>query len=104
MLLFDLFLYFILIVKLIFLYASFRILIMKKNYSDKLNYYTHLAGFTHTIFMFLMSILLIMLFRPSDPKSVSITGETKTSLFIFGILILVGIDYESILSEWKFLI
>jgi uncharacterized protein YhhL (DUF1145 family) len=77
---------------------------MKKNYSDKVIYYEHLAGFTHTLFMFLMSILLIMLFRPSDPKSVIIIGETKTSLFIFGILILVGIDYESALREWHFLV
>ena len=52
-----------------------------------------------------MSLLVMFLFIPSrlSPKPVTIQGETKTFLFIYGLLILVGINYHELSSEFNFL-
>ena len=96
----------ILIIKFIFLYSSFKLFLnKKKNNKKNIEFYKNLKEFTHNIFFILMSLLVMFLFIPSrlSPKPVIIEGETKTFLFIYGLLILVGINYHQLLSEFNFL-
>jgi magnesium-transporting ATPase (P-type) len=101
------YLFIILIVKLVFLYSSFQLFLnKKKNNKKNIIFFENLKEFTHDIFFILMSLLVMFLFIPSrlSPKPVTIQGETKTFLFVYGLLILVGIDYHKLASEFKFLI
>jgi membrane-associated HD superfamily phosphohydrolase len=103
---FEIFLFVVLIIKLIFLFALLKTRIGKKRgISEKdLVYYENMEGLTHKLFFILMSLLVIYLFRPHHlfPKPVIVDGETKTFLFIFAILIILGIDYSEMKKELLF--
>lgn len=104
---FEIFLFLVLIIKLIFLFALLKTRIGKKRGLPEkdLVYYENLEGLTHKLFFILMSLLIVYLFRPHHlfPKPVIVDGETKTFLFIFAILIIVGIDYKEMKKEITFL-
>jgi hypothetical protein len=53
------------------------------------------------IFVLLMAILLIYLFNPRNDKSVTIDGETKLLLYLFGFVILITADWSVFFSEAK---
>ena len=103
----NIFLYIIFIIKLSYLYILFRLRISKKDKkNDKIEFFENLKEIFHTIFFILMSILMIILFEPfyNRKKIIQITGHTKLFLFIFAILILIGIDYQELIEEINYLI
>ena len=90
---FEMFLYFILVVKLAFI-VSILLLIkakIEKNI-DEVKKYTALKEHLHHLFTICMGIVLIILFRiTGTSEEVCVSGHTKLFLFIFGILSVLGI-------------
>lgn len=87
--LFETFLYIILVVKILFvIFMLLAFHAKRKNFTDKYETYESLEELFHTLFTFLMGILLLVLFHPigSWGKEVCVSGETKTFLYIFGFL------------------
>ena len=95
----------ILLIKLVFLYALVRLRAAKAWGLDKntIEKFENLEGITHKLFFISMSVLMIYLFRPHalSPKPVLIDGETKTFLFLFAVLTLLGINYKAGWEEVK---
>jgi hypothetical protein len=90
---FEVFLYFILAVKVLFL-VSILLIIKGKidGNKDEVHKYTLLKERLHHLFTILMGILLIILFYPTTIKEeVCVEGHTKLFLYIFGILSVLGI-------------
>lgn len=100
-------LFIILLIKLVFLYALVRLRAAKARGLDKktVDKFENLEGLTHKLFFISMSLLMIYLFRPHAlfPKPILIDGETKTFLFIFALLTLIGINYKDAQEEVKHL-
>ena len=101
----EIMLFIILLIKLVFLYALVRLRAAKMRGVDKKTVakFENLEGITHKLFFISMSGLMIFLFRPHalSPKPVLIDGETKTFLFLFALLTLLGINYKDGLEEVK---
>lgn len=99
----EIMLFIILIIKLIFLYSLIRVRAGKAKGTDEkdLIKFENLEGITHKLFFISMSFLIIYLFRPHAlyPKPVLVDGETKTFLFLFALLTLLGIDYKKLKAE-----
>ena len=95
----------ILVIKLLFLYALIRLKVAKARHDDKkvVDKFENLEGITHKLFFISMSGLILYLFRPHalSPKPVMVDGETKTFLFVFALLTLLGIDYKGLVHELK---
>ena len=95
----------ILVIKLVFLYALIRLKVSSARDLDKktINKFKNLEGITHKLFFISMSGLIIYLFRPHalSPMPVLVDGETKTFLFVFALLTLLGIDYKGLVHEMK---
>ena len=94
----------ILIIKLVFLYSLIRVRTGKKHGVDEdtLEKYENLESITHNLFFISMSLLIIYLFRPHalSPKPVLVDGETKTFLFLFAVLTLLGINYKKLQKDF----
>ena len=89
---FDAFLYFILIIKIIFVYCLFmKILESRKGNKYEENKYAQYEERLHNLFTFCMGILLIILFSGDNNKIVCVDGHTKFFLFVFGVLSLTTI-------------
>ena len=90
---FELFLYVILVVKIVFLF----VLAMSKYENiigdvDKSVWYKMLQDKLHHLFTLLMGILLTLLFHPLlSAKTVCVDGHTKLFLYAFGVLSIIGI-------------
>ena len=95
----------ILVIKLVFLFALIRLKGARLRGLDKKTVakYENLEGITHKLFFISMSGLMIYLFRPHalSPMPVLVDGETKTFLFVFAVLTLLGIDYKGLVHEMK---
>jgi len=82
-----------LITKLIFLYFAFTY-----NYGDRKNqtdyYYKNLF---HSLFLLEISLLMLYLFNPLYKKNTLISRHIKIYLFLYALLILIGIDWKSLL-------
>jgi len=83
--------------KLIFLYFA-----LAYNYSDKKNpsdyYYKNLF---HSLFLLQISLLMLYLFNPLYKKNTLISRHIKVYLFLYALLILIGIDWKSLLPNSK---
>jgi hypothetical protein len=90
---FKLFFQFNLVIKIIYIYSIIRIRFIDKKRTKKYMLYKNIKEITHTIFFIVMSILMLYLFNPMN-KSITISGETKLYLWIFAIMILIGINFE----------
>jgi Na+/proline symporter len=90
---FELFLYFILIVKIAFLITVLLTVISKRNGSiEEIDKYTAMNHKLHSIFTISMGVLLLILFNPrSNSKIVCVDGHIKLFLYIFGVLSILGI-------------
>ena len=90
---FNLFLYFILIVKIAFLITILLSITSKRSGSIKeAEKYTVMNDRLHSIFTISMGVLLLVLFNPiSNSKIVCVDGHTKLFLYIFGALSILGI-------------
>lgn len=101
----EIMLFVILIIKLIFLYAIIRVRVGKKKGANKktLEKFENLEGITHKLFFMSMSVLMMYLFQPHafHPKPVVVSGETKTFLFLFALLTVIGIDYIEFYQQMK---
>jgi len=82
------FLYFILIVKIMFVISLFVKLKASRNGDkEKEEQYSKYQEKLHNLFTFCMGVLLIILFNPRKTRGeVCIEGHTKLFLFAFGIL------------------
>jgi hypothetical protein len=91
--LFDMFLYFILVVKLCLLFVIvLRSNAKRKNDKKAVEKYNNLKEILHETFTICMGFLLVIVFSPINyPGEVCVFGETKIFIFIFGILSILGI-------------
>jgi uncharacterized protein YhhL (DUF1145 family) len=84
---FEAFLYFILIVKILFVFCLFmKVMESKKGNTKKEKKYAHYEERLHNLFTFCMGILLIILFSGRNKDRVCVAGHTKFFLFVFGVL------------------
>ena len=91
-LLFEGFLYFILIIKILFVFCLFmKVLESRKGNKCKENKYAQYEERFHNLWHFSMGILLIILFSGDNNKIVCVDGHTKFFLFVFGVLSLTTI-------------
>jgi uncharacterized membrane protein len=90
---FEIFLYFILIVKILFV-ISLILSFYAKNHgtqSEEERYNTMKIKF-HNLFTLCMGILLLIVFNPrNNPGEVCVSGHTKVFLFLFGFLSIISI-------------
>lgn len=77
---YELFLFFLLLVKLTFVFT----LVLNRVKPSEFN--TKVMETTDDLFVLCMSILMVYLFHPRSPSPVRIDHETKLFLFAFGIL------------------
>lgn len=90
--LFEAFLYFILIVKILFVFYLFmKVTESRKGNKKKEKKYKDYEEKLHSLFTFCMGILLIILFSGDNNKTVCVDGHTKFFLFMFGVLSLTTI-------------
>ena len=89
----DYFLFFMLIVKLVFLISSLAHVITLKSSNPKIQQYEllmrRISERTEMVFIFGMSAFLIYFFFPNK-KDFDITRETAILLFTYGIVMLIG--------------
>ena len=84
---FEAFLYFILIVKILFVFCLFmKVMESKKGNEKKEKKYAHYEERLHNLFTFCMGILLIILFSGINNVPICVDGHTKFFLFVFGAL------------------
>jgi uncharacterized protein YhhL (DUF1145 family) len=89
---YEVYLNLILAVKILYLIVIIlRIKSQKNKKCKQEKKYEKLETFMHNLFLFLVSLLLLYLFRPTLRRSVTIDGETKLYLFIFGGLTLLSL-------------
>ena len=90
---FELFLFFILGVKLAFIITILLGVVAKRNGSkEEVEKYTVMNDRLHSIFTISMGILLMILFSPkTNSKIVCVDGHTKLFLYIFGVLSILGV-------------
>ncbi len=91
-LLFEAFLYFILIIKILFVFCLFmKVMESRKGNRYNENKYAQYEEIFHNIWHLCMGILLIILFSGDNNKTVCVDGHTKFFLFVFGVLSLTTI-------------
>ena len=90
---FDLFLYFILVVKIAFLITILLSVVAKRSGSkEEVEKYTVMNDRLHSIFTISMGVLLMILFNPkTNSKIVCVDGHTKLFLYLFGVLSILGV-------------
>jgi len=95
--LFEIFLYFILIVKILFVFflllTKYESIKGNKSKEKKYKYYEETL---HKLFTFCMGILLILLFSGLTKGQVCIDGHTKIFLFAFGVLSIISLIQDFI--------
>lgn len=93
------FLYFILIVKILYIISFLLKLKASRNEDkEKKEEYSKYQENLHNLFTFCMGILLIILFNPIKSKGeVCVAGHIKLFLFVFGILSLSALIHTYIL-------
>ena len=93
----DAYLNLALITKLVFLYFA-----LTYNYADHKNqtdyYYKNLF---HSLFLLEISLLMLYLFNPLYKKNTLISRHIKIYLFLYALLILISIDWKSLLPITK---
>jgi hypothetical protein len=89
---FHSFLYFILVIKILFVFCLImKLIASKKGDTEKEEKYNYYESILHNLFTMCMGILLILLFSKNNKGPVCVDGHTKTFLFAFGILSLTPI-------------
>jgi hypothetical protein len=95
------FVYFIILIKILFVIALIREKIIKDPKKNK-NIETRVEIF-HEMFLFLMFILLVIIFNPMNKNIVldndlTLSGHVQLIIFILGVLELLNLDYKKILK------
>jgi len=94
------FIYFIFIVKIIFISLSFIHLYLKVKKEDNTNFAKKIDEWKEnmaTLFTILMSILIIYLFYPRKQNAIIINTRLKVILFLFGIFLFITNVWRKIL-------
>jgi hypothetical protein len=98
------FIYFIIIIKFLFILLSISDLFFIFNYGKDSNLHK-ISEFwkkrVEYIFTILMAILLIFLFNPKNNKHLLIDNDTKLLLYLFGIVLLFTSNWELFIKESK---
>ena len=95
------FVYFIILIKILFVIALIREKFIKDKKKHK-DIETRVEIF-HEMFIFLMFILLIIIFNPMNKKIIldddlTLSGHVQLIIFILGIIGLLNLDYKKILK------
>lgn len=99
---FKLYIYLIILIKLIFIILSVTHVYLKANKKEKSNLDKNIVFIKDRIefiFVLLMSILLIFLFNPRTSNSVVIAGEPKLLLYLFGFILLITADWKNFIYK-----
>ena len=105
--LYDKFIIFLLIIKVIFIVLAVTYIYLKlKNkenttLASKIKYWKERVEF---IFVLLMAFLLIYLFNPRANRSNINDKETKLLLFLFGFVLLITAKWDSFFKESKWFV
>jgi hypothetical protein len=103
---YALFIYFIILIKIVFIVSKLltRYLEHKKSekYQETLLSLEYISEKSEFIFVFCMSILLILLFNPYN-KTFVITKETRILLFLYGIIIILTANWGAFIKEPRIL-
>jgi cell division protein FtsW (lipid II flippase) len=98
----DYFLFFIIIVKIVFVISAIGHLFLSHSSSDKAKqidpHLVHLKKRTEFIFIISMAILLIYHFNPPFPHK-SIDRETALLFFLFGCVLILTSDWNLFIRE-----
>ena len=90
--LFTTFLYFILVVKILFLISMiFSVYASHKGTQSQADKYEHFQNKMEHLFIISMGILMMILFFPHTKGEVCVDGHTKLFLYIFGMLSILSI-------------
>ena len=101
---YDIFIYFLFFIKIIFVLLAITHIYLKikgkeKSVLDKkIEYWKERVEF---VFVIAMSLLLIYLFTPRTNRSEKIDKETKILLYLFGILLFITAKWEVFVHESK---
>lgn len=103
---FDIFVLLIIVIKFIFI-----ILVLSESYLKYvkpeeqriIEKFTYWKERVKLVFVILMSVLLVYLFNPMENNVVLIKREAKILLFVFGLTLLIIVDWDIIFKESAFL-
>ena len=98
------YLYFLILLKVLFILLAITKIYLKFKKQEKTTLYTHIDFWKSRIefmFIFFTAFLLIYLFNPFSKKIIEIKGETKILLFLFGFVLLISADYADFFKESK---
>ena len=99
---FKSYIYLIFFIKIVFILTSIMQLYLNlkgKKTSELDKKIVYLKEKFEFIFVFLMSLLLIYLFNPLTNNINIIDKETKTLLFLFGLILLITANWETFITE-----
>ena len=88
---YNIYIYFIIFIKITFIILSLDTIILKKKHEDNTDKYTKFMFWKSRVeFMFItsMALLLILLFNPYNKKN-CVDNETRILLFLFGIILII---------------
>jgi uncharacterized membrane protein len=100
---YQLYINFLILLKILFILLSLMHFHYKRNHhikqQEETDYWKSRIEF---IFIVCMSLLLIYLFSPACTSSTLVTGETKILLFLFGFILLITAKWENFIytSQW----
>jgi hypothetical protein len=93
---YDIYIYFVIFIKIIFIILSINIIILKKKHEDNTDKYKKLMFWksrVEFIFIASMALLLILLFNPYNKKN-CVDNETRILLFLFGIILIITSKWD----------
>jgi hypothetical protein len=95
---FDIYVTIVFVVKLIYIILALLLEFRPTQISDYhlISYWKHRVEF---IFIALMALLLIYLFNPFTSRIDKIDHESRTLLYLFGFVLLVGAHWKAFFSE-----
>ena len=98
------YIYLIICVKFIFISLAIYLVYVKRkepNNKNKINKITNVKKKVEIIFTAFMAVLLIYLFNPRYTKNdvIVLDYETRLLLFLFGFIILITMDWESLTKK-----
>jgi L-asparagine transporter-like permease len=102
---FDIYIGFIIFIKVGFVILAITHLYLKFKHEEhsetdkKIVFWKERLEF---IFIILMAVLLIYLFKPDSDRSMLITHETKILLYLFGFILLITAKWDDFLKESPF--
>ena len=88
---YDIYIYFIIFIKITFIILSLDTIILKKKHEDNTDKYVNLMFWKSRVeFMFIasMALLLIFLFNPYNKKN-CVDNKIRILLFLFGIILII---------------